>query len=131
MNTFTITGNLTADPELRFTPSGAAVASFTVAHTERVKDGNEWKDGDTLFIRCSVWRKQAELVGESLSKGDPVVVTGKLKQRSFEAKDGAKHTVMEMDAETVAVALTRHIVRIQRENNLKVAVSATSDASPF
>ncbi len=86
----TIIGNLTADPELRFTPSGAAVANFTVASTPRQfdKTSNEWKDGETLFMRCSVWRDAAENVAESLQRGARVLVSGRLKQRSYE-KDGA------------------------------------------
>ena len=86
--TVTIIGNLTADPELRFTPSGHAVASFTVASTTRMldKSTNEWKDGDTIFMRCSVWRQYAENVAESLGRGMRVIATGRLKQRSYETK---------------------------------------------
>ena len=86
----TIIGNLTNDPELRFTPSGAAVASFTVASSSRVldKQTNEWKDGDTVFMRCAVWRQYAENVAESLTRGSRVIVTGRLKQRSYETKEG-------------------------------------------
>src|SRR3990172_6098052 len=95
----TIIGNLTNDPELRFTPSGAAVANFTVASTPRTfdKQANEWKDGDTLFMRCSVWRDAAENVAESLQRGAGVIVVGKLKMRSYETKEGEKRTVVEMD----------------------------------
>lgn len=104
-NYFTITGNLTAAPELHFTPSGAAVANFTVADTPRRfnKQTNEWEDaGETLFVRCAIWREEAELLANAdLSKGQKVTVTGKLKQRSYE-KDGQKRTVYEMDAESVA-----------------------------
>jgi single-strand DNA-binding protein len=112
-NHFTLTGNLTADPEVRFTPSGAGVASFTIAHTERKldKDSNQWVDGDTLFMRCSVWRKQAEHFADSAGKGDPVMVTGRLKQRSYETKEGEKRTVVELEAETVALMVTRGAVR--------------------
>src|SRR6187431_3774786 len=93
----TSVGNLTADPELRFTPSGAAVANFTVAQTPRTFDrqSNEWKDGETFWMRCAVWRDTAENVAASLHKGDRVVVTGRLKQRTYE-KDGANVTVVEM-----------------------------------
>jgi single-strand DNA-binding protein len=103
----TVVGNLTGDPELRFTPSGAAVANFTVASTPRMfdKNTNEWKDGDALFMRCSVWRQQAENVAESLTKGTAVIVQGRLKQRSYETKEGEKRTVMEMDVEDVGPAL--------------------------
>ena len=91
----TVVGNLTADPELRFTPSGAAVANFTVASTPRTFDRqtNEWKDGDALFLRCSIWRQAAENVAESLTRGMRVIVHGRLRQRSYETKEGEKRTV--------------------------------------
>src|SRR3954451_17674047 len=91
----TVIGNLTGDPELRFTASGAAVANFTLASTPRTfdKNSNEWKDGEALFLRCSVWREAAENVADSLTRGARVVVTGRLKQRSFETKEGEKRTV--------------------------------------
>ena len=103
----TIIGNLTADPELRFTPSGAAVANFTVASTPRMFDrqSNEWKDGETLFMRCSIWREAAENVAESLQRGTRVVVTGRLKSRSYETKEGEKRTVVEMDVDEVGPSL--------------------------
>jgi single-strand DNA-binding protein len=103
----TVVGNLTADPELRFTPSGAAVANFTVASTPRTfdKNSNEWKDGEALFLRCSVWRQAAENVAESLHKGTAVVVQGRLKQRSYETKEGEKRTVYELDVEEVGPSL--------------------------
>lgn len=115
----TVVGNLTADPELRFTPSGAAVASFTVASTPRTFDrqSNEWKDGDTLFMRCSVWRDAAENVAESLTKGTRVVVQGRLVQRSFETREGEKRTVVEMQVDEVAPSLryaTAKVTRSQR-----------------
>jgi single-strand DNA-binding protein len=114
--TLTIIGNLTSDAELRFTPSGAAVANFTVASTPRTFDrqSQEWKDGDSLFLRCSVWREQAENVAETLTKGTRVVVTGRLKQRSFETKDGEKRTVVEVDADEVAVSLRYAQAQIRR-----------------
>ena len=95
--TVTVVGNLTNDPELRFTPSGAAVASFTVASSPRVLDKatNEWKDGDPVYMRCSVWRQYAENVAESLAKGTRVIVTGRLRQRSYETREGEKRTVVE------------------------------------
>ena len=88
----TVVGNLTADPEPRFTPSGAAVANFTVASTPRIFDrqSNEWKDGDALFMRCSIWREAAENVAESLTRGSRVIVQGRLKQRSYETREGEK-----------------------------------------
>jgi single-strand DNA-binding protein len=103
----TVVGNLTDDPELRFTPSGAAVASFTVASTPRTfdKNSNEWKDGDALFLRCSIWRQAAENVAESLTKGMRVVVQGRLRQRSYETREGEKRTVVELDVEEVGPSL--------------------------
>ena len=105
--TITIIGNLTGDPELRFTPSGAAVANFTVASTPRTFDrqSNEWKDGETLFMRCSVWREAAENIAESLHRGTRVIVTGRLKSRSYETKEGEKRTVVEMDVDEVGPSL--------------------------
>ena len=104
--TITVIGNLTADPDLRFTPSGTAVANFTVASTPRVFDrqSGEWKDGEGLFLRCSIWRDAAERVAESLSKGNRVIVTGRLKQRSYE-KDGQTHYVIELDVEEIGPSL--------------------------
>ena len=103
----TIVGNLTGDPELRFTPSGAAVANFTVASTPRTFDRNasEWKDGETLFMRCSIWREAAENVAESLQRGMRVIVTGRLKSRSYETKEGEKRTVVELDVDEVGPSL--------------------------
>lgn len=103
----TVVGNLTGDPELRFTPSGAAVVNFTVASTPRRfdKQANEWKDGDTLFMRCSMWRDYAEHVAESAKKGDRVIVTGSLVQRQYETREGEKRTVVELQAEEFGLAL--------------------------
>ncbi|WIK64160.1 single-stranded DNA-binding protein [Gleimia hominis] len=103
----TIVGNLTADPEIRYTNSGAPVANFTVASTPRTFDRQSggWKDGDTLFMRCSVWRETAENVADSLSKGMRVIVQGRLTQRSFEARDGGQRTVVEMQVDEVGPAL--------------------------
>lgn len=105
--TITIIGNLTGDPELRFTPSGAAVANFTVASTPRTFDrqSNEWKDGETLFMRCSVWRDAAENVAESLVRGTRVIVSGRLKSRSYETKEGEKRTVIEMEVDEIGPSL--------------------------
>ena len=112
----TVVGNLTADPELRFTPSGAAVASFTVASTPRTFDrqANEWKDGETLFLRCSVWREAAENVAESLAKGNRVVVQGRLVQRSFETREGEKRTVVEMQVDEVGPSLRYATAKVTR-----------------
>lgn len=112
----TIIGNLTADPELRFTPSGAAVADFTVASTPRIYDRNasEWKDGETLFLRASVWREQAENVAESLRKGMRVIVQGRLTQRSYDTREGERRTVVEMQADEVGVSLRRAKAQVTR-----------------
>jgi single-strand DNA-binding protein len=117
--TVTIVGNLTNDPELRFTPSGAAVASFTVASTPRFldKNTNEWKDGDALFMRCSAWRQAAENIAESLTRGARVIVTGRLRQRSFETKEGEKRTVVELEVDEVGPSLryaTAKVTKAQR-----------------
>src|SRR5690606_1322743 len=96
--TITVVGNLTADPELRFTPSGAAVANLTVASTPRTydKQTSEWKDGEALFVRCNLWRQAAENAAETLTKGMRVIVQGRLQQRSYETKEGEKRTVIEL-----------------------------------
>jgi single-strand DNA-binding protein len=114
----TVIGNLTNDPELRFTPNGAAVASFTVASTPRTFDrqSNEWKDGDTLFLRCTVWRQAAENVAESLHKGTRVVVQGRLKQRSFETREGEKRTVVELEADEVGVSLRSATAKVSKSS---------------
>jgi single-strand DNA-binding protein len=103
----TIIGNLTSDPELRWTPSGAAVASFTIASTPRTLDRQtqEWKDGEALFLRCSVWREAAENVAESLTRGSRVMAQGRLKQRSFETKEGEKRTVVELEVDEIGPSL--------------------------
>jgi single-strand DNA-binding protein len=105
--TITVVGNLTDDPDLRFTPSGAAVANFTVASTPRFfdKQTNEWKDGDALFLRCSIWRQAAENVAESLHRGTRVIVQGRLRQRSYETREGEKRTVFELDVDEVGPSL--------------------------
>lgn len=114
--TITLIGNLTADPELRFTPSGAAVANFTVASTPRTFDrqSGEWKDGDALFLNCSVWRQAAENVAESLTKGMRVIVTGNLKQRSYETREGEKRTVFEVEVDEVGPALRYATAKVTR-----------------
>ena len=112
----TLIGNLTADPELRFTPNGAAVANFTVASTPRTFDRqtNEWRDGDSMFINCSVWRQYAENVAESLSKGTRVIVSGRLKARSYETREGEKRTVFEVDVDEVGPALRYATAKVTR-----------------
>jgi len=116
----TLIGNLTDDPELRFTPSGYAVANFTVASTPRNYDRttNTWTDGDTLYLRCSIWREAAESVAESLTKGTRVMVTGRLKQRSYETKEGEKRTVFEVEVDEIGPSLryaTAKVTRTQRQ----------------
>ena len=112
----TLVGNLTNDPELRFTPSGAAVANFTVASTPRTFDrqSNEWKDGETLFMRCSVWRDAAENVAESLQRGSRVIVTGRLKSRSYETKEGEKRTVNELEVDELGPSLRYATAKVNK-----------------
>ena len=112
----TVVGNLTGDPELRFTPSGAAVANFTVASTPRAFDrqSNEWKDQETLFMRCSVWREAAENIAESLQRGNRVLVTGRLKSRSYETKEGEKRTVIELEVDEVGPSLRNASAKVNR-----------------
>ncbi|GAB2909116.1 single-stranded DNA-binding protein [Rhodococcus aerolatus] len=112
----TVVGNLTADPELRFTPSGAAVATFTVASTPRTMDRqtNEWKDGDPLFLRCNIWRQAAENVAESLTRGARVVVQGRLRQRSFETREGEKRTVVELEVDEVGPSLRYATAKVNK-----------------
>src|SRR4051794_38638173 len=112
----TVVGNLTDDPELRFTPSGAAVANFTVASTPRNfdKNSNEWVDGEAMFLRCSIWRQAAENVAESLQRGMRVVVHGRLKARSYETREGEKRTVFEIDVEQIGPSLKFATAKVNR-----------------
>ncbi|WP_328299721.1 MULTISPECIES: single-stranded DNA-binding protein [unclassified Streptomyces] len=112
----TVVGNLVDDPELRFTPSGAAVAKFRVASTPRTfdKQTNEWKDGESLFLTCSVWRQAAENVAESLQRGMRVIVQGRLKQRSYEDREGVKRTVYELDVEEVGPSLKNATAKVAK-----------------
>jgi len=112
----TVVGNLVDDPELRFTPSGAAVAKFRVASTPRTFDRqtNEWKDGESLFLTCSVWRQAAENVAESLQRGTRVIVQGRLKQRSYEDRDGVKRTVYELDVDEVGASLRNATAKVTK-----------------
>ena len=114
--TITVVGNLTADPELRFTPSGAAVANFTVASTPRIFDrqSSEWKDGEALFLRCNIWREAAENVAESLTRGSRVIVTGRLKQRSFETREGEKRTVFEVEVDEIGPSLRYATAKVNK-----------------
>jgi len=127
----TVVGNLTADPELRFTPSGAAVANFTVASTPRFfdKQSGEWKDGEALFLRCSIWRQAAENVAESLTRGARVVVQGRLQQRSWE-KDGEKRYAMELQVDEIGPSLkyaTAKINKVTRKSGGNGAGHAADD----
>lgn len=112
--TTTVTGNLTADPELRFTPSGIAVASFTIANTPRFpdRDTGQWSDGETWFVRCSAWRDMGENIAESLSKGAAVVATGRLRSRTFETREGEKRTVVEMTVDDIGPSLRRATAKV-------------------
>jgi len=114
--TITVVGNLVDDPELRFTPSGAAVANFRIASTPRTfdKQSNEWKDGESLYLSCSVWRQAAENVAESLQRGMRVVVQGRLKSRTFETREGEKRTVFEIEVEEVGPSLKYATAKVTR-----------------
>ena len=122
----TLVGNLTSDPELRFTPSGAAVAKFTVASTPRYMDRqtNEWKDGDTLFLNCQIWRQAAENVAESLTRGMRVIVSGRLKQRSYETKEGEKRTVYEVEVDEVGPSLRNATAKVTKPHAKAVITPA-------
>ena len=114
----TVIGNLTADPELRFTPAGAAVANFTVASTPRTFDRqtNEWKDGEALFMRCNIWRDAAENVAESFTRGSRVIVSGRLKQRSYETREGEKRTVVELEVDEIGPSLRYATAKVNKAN---------------
>ena len=137
--TITIIGNLVDDPDLRFTPSGAAVANFRIASTPRTFDRqtNEWKDGETLFMTCAVWRQAAENVAESLQKGMRVIVQGRLVQRSYDTKEGEKRTVVELQVDEVGPSLTFATAKVNRTQRggsgngggLAIAVVLLADGS--
>lgn len=131
----TVIGNLTADPELKFTQSGQAVANFTVASTPRTFDkaSSEWKDGDPLFLRCNIWRQPAENVTETLTKGTRVIVTGRLRQRSFETKEGEKRTVFELEVDEIGPSLRYASAKINKTERSGTARSepARSKTSDF
>ena len=124
----TVIGNLTADPELRWTQAGAPVADFTVASTPRTYDRNagEWRDGDTLFMRCSVWRETAENVAESLRKGMRVIVQGRLTQRSYDTQQGERRTVVELQVDEVGPSLRRARAQVTRVQAQAASASAAS-----
>jgi single-strand DNA-binding protein len=124
----TVVGNLTADPELRFTPSGAAVANFTVASTPRTFDkaSGQWKDGQALFLRCSIWRAAAENVVESLTRGARVIAQGRLVQRSFETKEGEKRTVVELEVDEIGPSVRYATVKVSKVTQDKRPEAAAS-----
>ncbi len=127
-NTMTVVGNLTTDPEVRFTANGTAVANFTIASSPRVfdKDKGEWRDGDTLFLRCVVWQQSAEHLADSLTKGSRVIVTGRLRQRSFETREGEKRTGVELLVDEIGVSLRYVTVAVTKttRNDLSEETSA-------
>ena len=127
----TVVGNLVADPELRFTASGQPVATFRIASTPRIRDNatNEWKDGDSLFLTCNVWRQAAENVAESLQRGMRVIVTGRLKQRSYETKEGEKRTVFEVEVDDVGPSLRNASAKVARANRTGGAGGSGSGGS--
>ncbi|WP_436528609.1 single-stranded DNA-binding protein [Actinoplanes sp. HUAS TT8] len=134
----TVVGNLAADPELRFTPSGAAVANFRIASTPRLLDrqSGEWRDGDPLFLACSIWRDAAEHVAESLSRGTRVIVQGRLKQRSYETKEGEKRTVVELEVDEIGPSLRYATATIQKATRTGGTTGAkpgnpSADADPW
>jgi len=129
--TITVIGNLTNDPELRFTPSGSAVANFTIASTPRTfdKQANDWKDGESLFLRCSVWREAAENVAESLTKGMRVIAYGALKQRSYETKEGEKRTVIEFEVDEIGPSLKYANAKVNRTQRGSADVNRASAAA--
>ncbi len=122
-----ITGNLTDNPELRFTPNGAAVANFRVAVTPRVRDGNDWKDGETSFFRINAWRQLAENATESLSKGDRVIVVGRLKARSWETPEGERRSVVEIEADEIGPSLRWATAKPERATS---GAGSTTKAKP-
>ncbi|MQA16646.1 MAG: single-stranded DNA-binding protein [Pseudonocardiaceae bacterium] len=128
----TVVGNLTGDPELRYTPTGAAVANLTVASTPRYFDKQRggWKDGDTLFLRCNVWRSTAENAAESLSKGDRVIVSGRLRQKSYETRDGEQRTVYELEADEIGPSLRYATTKVNKVSRDSAGASTADDGEP-
>lgn len=130
-NTTTLVGNLTDDPEVRFTSTGTAVANFTIASSSRVfdKDSGQWRDGDTLFLRCTVWQRSAENLADSLTKGVRVIVSGRLRQRSFETREGDKRTSVELVVDEIGVSLRYATVTVTKttKGSTSAATNPTSD----
>lgn len=129
----TVVGNLTADPELKFLPNGTPVATFTVCSTPRTfdKQSGGWKDGESMFMRCQIWREAAEHVAESLTKGCRVIVTGRLGQRSFTTKDGERRTVIEMQADEIGPSLKFATATVNRPSRQSAAAPAADNEPPF
>ena len=127
----TITGNLTDDPDLRYTPNGTEVANFRLAVTARVRDGEGWRDGETSFFRISVWRQLAEHVAESLTKGDRAIVIGRLKSRSWETPEGDKRSVTEIEADEVGASLKWATAKPERAANGSKSKGEFNDDAPF
>jgi single-strand DNA-binding protein len=127
----TIVGNLVADPDLKFVPTGRAVATVRVASTARYRDrvSGEWKDSDTLFVTCVIWGQQGEHVAESLLRGDEVIVRGRLKQRSYETRDGVRRTVVELEAEYIGPSLRKATAKITKVQRTGVPVAAHEPAT--
>jgi len=129
----TVVGNLTDDPELRFTPSGAAVAKFRIASTPRIfdKNSNEWKDGEPLFLACNIWRQAAENVAESLTRGARVIVTGRLRQRSYETREGEKRTVIELEVDEIGPSLRHATAKVQKMSRSSSSGGGGSSSGGF
>jgi single-strand DNA-binding protein len=127
----TLSGNLTDDPDLRFTPNGTAVANFRLAVTARIKDGDNWRDGDTSYFRINVWRQLAEHAADSLTKGDRAVVIGRLKSRSWETPEGDKRSVVEVEADEVAPSLRWATAKPERAANGGKDKGEFNDDAPF
>lgn len=132
-STVTVVGNLTSDPELRFTSSGTAVANFTVASTPRTfdREAGEWRDGETLFLRCTVWQQSAENMAESLTRGTRVIVAGKLRQRSFETREGDKRTSIELQVDELGVSLRYAPVKVTKTERTRANESGDNEEVPF
>jgi single-strand DNA-binding protein len=128
----TVVGNLTTDPELRFTPSGAAVANFTIASTPRVfdKQAGEWRPGESLFMRCNAWRQLAEHAAESLRRGNRVIASGRLRQRSFETSDGDKRTMIELEVDEIGPSLRFAITKVTVTGPERTGASRSTDDEP-
>lgn len=129
--TITVVGNLTADPELKFTASGAQVVNFTVANTPRTldKQTGQWRDGEVLFLRCTCWRQMAENITESLSKGDRVVVQGRLRQRTYETRDGEKRTTIELEVDEIGASLRYATAKVTKATRTSADSSDAQTAS--